>query len=100
MRSRRRGFVSTFSVCAVILVLHHNAADILLLPLLIVVPLLPFSIMVKIVDNVGGVPGLDLAMEAFSEDVERRLFESNMLFHCTPQEASRGDKREGIPTGP
>lgn len=56
--------------------------------------------MVKVLHDVGGVPGLDVALDAFSEDVERRLFESSVLFDISPEEASHVDGRNGMPTGP
>jgi len=45
--------------------------------------------MVKIVHNVGGVPGLDLALDCFSEDIERRLFESDIIWGgVSPEQAA------------
>ena len=58
--------------------------------------------MVKIVRNVGGVPGLDVALDAFSEDVERRLFESRTLFVHSPAQGATGfgKDRNGHVSGP
>jgi alkylated DNA repair dioxygenase AlkB len=56
--------------------------------------------MVKIIRNVGGVPGLDLASDAFSEDIKRQLFSSRVLFANAPEEASRCTERHVHATGP
>ena len=39
----------------------------------------------RVIRDVGGVDGLHLVLDAFSEEVERRLFESNNIHH--PQAA-------------
>lgn len=58
--------------------------------------------MVKIIHNVGGLQGLDVALDVFSEEMERQIFESRVLFRFTPQEASSsfGKRRNGHITGP
>ena len=40
-----------------------------------------------IVHNVGGVPGLHIALDGISEAVERRLFQSDLLFGGSPESA-------------
>jgi hypothetical protein len=55
--------------------------------------------MVRIVRNVGGIQGLDIALDCFSEAVERRLFESERI-HAPQDQSAQNPKRHGIIKGP
>jgi alkylated DNA repair dioxygenase AlkB len=50
--------------------------------------------MVKLIRNVGGVLGLDIALEAFSEEIELGLFSSPALFKADYR-SSQSKKRQG-----
>jgi hypothetical protein len=58
--------------------------------------------MVEIVRNVGGVPGLDVALDTFSEDVQWRLFESRTLSVHSPAQGviHFGKEHNGHASGP
>jgi len=51
-----------------------------------------------IVHNVGGVPGLHLALDCFSEAVERRLFQSDLLFGS--QDVTAGERQSRATCAP
>lgn len=46
-----------------------------------------------IVHNVGGVPGLHIALDGISEAVERRLFQSDLLFGGSPESAVSSERQ-------
>ena len=48
--------------------------------------------MVQIIRNVGGVPGLHVALNVFSEETERRLFELPVHYPATKESTTRCGK--------
>ena len=48
--------------------------------------------------NVGGIPGLHVVTDFFSEEVERRLFFNTRLFHTVDDSAAFGRKRHSALT--
>ena len=55
--------------------------------------------MVRIVRNVGGIEGLHIALDAFSENAERRLFESERI-HASQEVSAERKQPHGAVFGP